>query len=424
MSPSEGVNVTAERAYDPIDISSLDFWAQPAAVRDEAFAELRRHRPVSFHRPIAFGLAGLMPSADPGYWAVTTHDLVRRVSRAPETFCSSAGVTMEDFPTEFGEEIGSFLLMDGPRHNVVRRLVSAAFTPRHVARIEADIAREATRIVDRLLETGDCDFVRTVSKQLPMATIFQMIGVPEADRDHLAEAAEIFVATSDPEFTDGGSGVGVLFEALQELRGAAIALARDRRLHPRDDLMTTLVEVEFEGQRLTDEQIGAFMVLLSVAGNDTTTQTTSHGMKALCDHPDQRAWLRDDVPGRIATTVEELIRWASPVVQFRRTATTDVELYGQEIRAGEKVVILFCSANRDEAVFDSPWAFDLARSPNDHLGFGGGGPHYCLGAGLARTQLRSLMSELVTRVPALEVGEPEYLVSNFIHGIKRMPCTF
>jgi cytochrome P450 len=165
------------------------------------------------------------------------------------------------------------------------------------------------------------------------------------------------------------------------------------------------------------------MVLLAVAGNDTTRQTTSHGMKALCDHPDQRSFLREDLAGCIEDTVEELLRWATPVMQFRRTATRDVELHGERIQAGEKVVLLYTSANRDEAVFSDPWYFDISRSPNDHVGFGGGGPHHCLGANLVRTQLRCLFSELVTRVPRLDVGEPEYLTANFIHGIKRMPCT-
>lgn len=415
--------MTMVRTFDPIDISSLGFWAQPAAVRDEAFAVLRRERPVSFHRPITFGMAGLTPTEDAGYWALATHELVRQASRDAETFTSSRGVTMEEVPQEVSEEIASFLVMDGVRHNTLRRLVSSAFTPRNVARIEAQIARQAEAIVDQLLDTGDCDFVETVSMRLPMWTISEMIGVPEHEREPLARWANTMVGANDPEFAGEGSGLAMLFAAQRQIFQAATALADERRSDPRDDLMTALVQAEVEGHRLSDQEIGALMVLLVVAGNDTTRQTTSHGMKALCDHPNQRSLLREDVAGRIEATVEELLRWATPVMQFRRTATTDVELHGEQILAGEKVVLLYTSANRDGTVFSDPWAFDISRSPNDHLGFGGGGPHHCLGANLVRTQLRCLFSELITRVPGLDVGEPEYLTANFMHGIKRMPCT-
>jgi cytochrome P450 len=410
------------RTFDPIDISSLGFWAQLAEVRDESFAVLRRERPVSFHRPITFGMAGLMPTEDAGYWALASHELVRQVSRDAETFCSSRGITMEEIPQEVSEGIASFLVMDGVRHTTLRRLVSSAFTPRNVARIEAQIARQAATIVDQLVETGDCDFVETVSMRLPMWTISEMIGVPEDEREPLARSANTMVAANDPEFAGEGSGLATLFAAQRDIHEAATALAEDRRSDPRDDLMTALVEAEVDGQRLSDQEIGALMVLLAVAGNDTTRQTSSHGIKVLCDHPDQRSLLREDVPGRIEGAVEELLRWATPVMQFRRTATRDVELHGERILAGEKVVLLYTSANRDEAVFSDPWAFDIFRSPNDHVGFGGGGPHHCLGANLVRTQLRCVFSELVTRVPRLEVGDPEYLTANFIHGIKRMPC--
>jgi cytochrome P450 len=415
--------MTDVRTYDPIDISDLGFWAQPARVRDTAFAELRRERPVSYHRPITFGMSGLMPTEDSGYWALATHELVRHASRSDETFCTSSGVTMEDIPRDVSEELASFLVMDGQRHRTLRRLVSSAFTPRQVARIEAQIARQARVIVEQLLETGDCDFVETVSRRLPMWTISEMIGIPEEERERTARAANTMNAANDPEFAGDGSGLATLFAAQLEIKDAATALAKDRRSHPRDDLMTALVQAEVDGDRLSDGEIAALMVLLSVAGNDTTRQTTSHGMKALCDNPDQRGLLREDVPRRIEAAAEEMIRWATPVMQFRRTATADVDLDGQRILAGEKVVLLYTSANRDEAVFLDPWAFDICRSPNDHLAFGGGGPHHCLGAKLARTQLRCLFSELVTRAPQLQVGEPEYLTANFIHGIKRMPCT-
>jgi len=415
--------VIDDRTFDPVDISSLDFWARPPTARDEGFVELRRRRPVSFHRPITFGLAGMTAAEDPGFWAVASHSLVRQVSRDPETFCSSLGTSMEDIPPELLEETASFLAMDGERHHALRRLISSAFSPRNVARIEAQIQAQARLVVDRLLEVGDCDFVEHVSMRLPMWTIAEMIGFPEPDRERIARAANTMVVANDPSFATDAGALATVFEATMEVRTAAIAVAGERRARPRDDLMTALVEAEIDDRRLTDNEIGAFCTLLAIAGNDTTRQTTSHGMKALCDNPEQRALLIEDPDGRLGGAVEEIIRWATPVVQFRRTATRDVTLGGQQLRAKEKVVLLYASANRDDSAFVDPWTFDVLRAPNEHLGFGGGGPHYCLGAHLARTQLRSLFRELLTRVPNLEVGEPQYGRANFINGITTMACT-
>ena len=208
------------------------------------------------------------------------------------------------------------------------------------------------------------------------------------------------------------------------LTAAALDLAEERGSAPGEDLMTSLVQAEVDGERLTEEEISAFFVLLAVAGNDTTRHTTSHGLRALCEFPDQRRLLTDDLEGRIETAVEEIVRWATPVMTFRRTATRATEVRGQPIAEGEKVVLFYISGNRDETAFDHPERFDVLRSPNRHVGFGGGGPHYCLGASLARTQLRAIFTELLTRLPDIEAGEPEPLVGNFINGIKRMPCRF
>ena len=408
-------------AYDAIDLSSLDFWAQPAVVRDRSFRELRRDRPVSFHRPVTFGMGGLLPTEDPGYWAVATYDLVRTVNRTPEVFCSSQGVSMEDIPIEFMEELSSFLVMDGERHRTLRRLVSSAFTPRNVARISAQIAEQAGRVVDRLIGIGDCDFMDEVAVRLPMATISHMLGIPDDQAESIARAAVLLSSANDPEF--GLSAIGTFVGAMEEIKEAALAVAHDRRANPQDDLMTALVTAEVDDRRLTDAEIGAFVILLAFAGNDTTRNATGHVMKALCDFPDQRALLRADPEARMGTAMEEFIRWASPVILFRRTALEDVQLGDQTILAGQKVVMLYQSANRDEDAFPDPWRFDVTREPNEHVGFGGGGPHYCLGANLARTQLRCLFTQLVTRLPELEVGEPDYLTANMLHGIKRLPCT-
>ncbi|MGH2555475.1 MAG: cytochrome P450, partial [Actinomycetota bacterium] len=272
------------------DISALEFWAQPARVRGETFAALRREQPVSHQNPLTFGLAGMMGDAAPGYWLVTTHELVRAASREPDVFCSGQGILLEDlsFPADLREQIGSFLATDGRRHFTLRKLVSSAFTPRNVARIEEQIAGQAHRLVDRLIETGDCDFVAEIATPLPLWTISEMVGVPDNERDTMVQAANTMIATSDPEFVAQGDTAFMAFiGAAQQIWAMATELAQARRARPADDLMTALVEAELDGQRLTDEEIGAFLTLLAVAGNDTTRNTTSHTMKALSDNPDQ-----------------------------------------------------------------------------------------------------------------------------------------
>jgi cytochrome P450 len=411
------------RDPDTINLSARSFWAQPMSVREAAFAELRHERPISWHGPPESVL--IEPEEGTGgYWAVVRYDDVRTVSRDPETFCSGRGVIFDDAPPEFLEASQSFLAMDAPRHTSLRRLVSSAFTPRQVGRISEQIGHSARRIVDEVAPRGECDFVEDVAKRLPMTTIWQMMGASRDDYDRLTATADVLVSWNDPEVMGDREPIEAMFESILALTAAALELAEARRSRPAEDLMTALVQAETEGERLTDDEISAFFVLLAVAGNDTTRHTTSHAMKALCDFPGERDVLLEDLDGRIEAAVEEFVRWATPVMDFRRTATRDTEIRGLPIAAGEKVVLFYTSANRDEAAFDDPDRFDVRRSPNHHVGFGGGGPHYCMGAALARLQLRALFTELLTRLPDLEVGEPEPLVGNFINGIKRMPCTF
>jgi cytochrome P450 len=407
-----------------VSLSHPDFWARPPAEREVTFAALRREAPVSWQPPTEGGLRLLPPGPDePGYWAVVRHEDVVTVSRDPQTFSSASGATLEPIPLELVEAAASILGMDPPRHNVFRRLISSTFTPGRVGRIEGQIAAQAHRIVDDLLERGPCDFVEAVSQRLPMWTISEMIGVPPDDRDRVTAAADAMVAWNDPEFHGGGHALDAFVRSMLELRTAAMELAAFRRRQPADDLMSALVQAAVDGQSLSDDEIGAFFVLLSVAGNDTTRHTISHAMLALSGNPDQRAFLAADFDGRIRVAVEEFVRWATPVITFRRTALRSTVLAGRPIAEGDWVVMFYSSANRDAAVFDDPGRFDLSRTPNPHVGFGGGGPHFCLGAFLARTQLRALFHQLFERVPKLEVGDPEYLVSNFISGIKRLPCS-
>jgi cytochrome P450 len=406
---------------EEVDLSTQDFWRRPAHERDAAFAWLRREHPLSWQRPPESVLLPTDPE-DPGYWAVVRYGDVRTISRDPKTFCSGEGVMFEDAEPELLEASMSFLALDAPRHTKLRGLVSAAFTPRQMARIEETIRELARQVVDELLETGDCDFVEHVSRRLPMTTIAALMGVSEADRETVTAAADELVGWNDADVLAGREPLEMNFAALLTLTGIALEMADDRAEHPADDLMTALVQAEVDGERLLPEEIGAFFVLLSVAGNDTTRHTTSHTMRALTEFPDQRRLLLDDIDGRLPVAVEEFVRWASAVMTFRRTATRDAELSGRPIAAGEKVVMFYGSANRDEEAFEQPERFDVLRSPNHHVGFGGGGPHYCLGASLARTQLRCIFSELLSRAPELQAGEPELLTGNFINGIKRMPC--
>jgi cytochrome P450 len=405
------------------DLGSLEFWDQPAEVRDRAFAVLRREAPVSHQQPLE-DILGVTQRDGRGYWAIVRYEDIRRVSRDPATFCSGQGTQLGDAPPELLEATQSFLAMDAPRHTKLRGLVSAAFTPRQVARIEQGIRESARRVVDEAAPTGGGDFVELIAKRLPLITISEMIGVPDADREQVVRDADVLVTVSDPEVSGEQAPVEVLGAAVWSLNSFARELAAHREAHPGDDLMTALVQAEVDGERLTHEEIGAFFVLLSVAGNDTTRHTTSHAMRALTLNPDQRETLHSDLDPVMPTAVEEFIRWATPVLTFRRTATRDTEIAGQPVAATEKVVLFYHSGNRDEQAFENPWRFDVTREPNRHLGFGGGGPHYCLGASLARTQLRSIFGELLRVVPDIEAQEPELLRSAFIHGVKRMDCTF
>ncbi|OBH11493.1 cytochrome P450 [Mycobacterium sp. E1747] len=416
-------NARPGRPYDPIDLSSRAFWSTTAAERERSFAVLRAERPVSWHPPVQ---DALMPDPDDrGYWAVTRRADIATVSRNNEVFLSGQGVMFESIPVELLEASQSFLAMDPPRHTKLRKLVSAAFTPRQIRRVEDSIKANARAIVDELRAAGSgADFVEHCAKQLPIRTLSDMVGIPESERERVAHAADALVSWADPIYLDGRHPLEVLLENQGYLHQIAGALAAERRDHPGDDLFSGLVNAEVDGDRLTDAEVAAFFVLLSVAANDTTRQTTSHAMKALTDFGDQRAWLLEDFDNRIGTAVEEFVRWASPVMTFRRTAATDFELGDQTIRAGEKVVMFYPSGNWDTEVFDHPERLDLSRNPNPHVGFGGGGLHFCLGAHVARAQLRAIFSELLRQLPDIQAGDPAYVAGNFVHAIRSMPCTF
>jgi cytochrome P450 len=411
------------RAYDPVDLSSRAFWSTTAADRETTFAVLRADRPVSWHPPVEDAL--MHDPSDRGYWAVTRHADIVTVSRDSDAFLSGKGVLFENVPEELLEASQSFLAMDAPRHTMLRKVAHAAFTPRQVRRIEDSIGDNARAVVGELRSAGTgADFVEHCARELPIRTLSDMVGIPESERAQVAESADALVSWGDPVYLAGRNPLEVLIGAQMYLHQVAGALAADRRANPGDDLISALVHSEVDGDRLTDAEVAAFFVLLAVAGNDTTRQTASHAVVALTEFDDQRVWLAADFDDRIGSAVEEFVRWATPVMTFRRTAAVDVELGGRQIAAGDKVVMFYASGNFDTDVFDAPGVLDLGRKPNPHLGFGGGGRHFCLGAHVARAQLRALIHELITQLPTITAGAPDYLQGNFVHAIRSMPVTF
>ena len=406
------------REHSPVDITSHDFWSQPFAVRDETFAQLRAGQGLTWHR----AFPSLFPMEEPGFWALTRRADIAFVSQHPELFTSAEGVALDPMPAEIQRIASFFLTMDPPQHTTYRRLISSAFTPRNVRQIEEQIHKNAVTVVGDLIGAGDIDFVAACSARLPMMTIMDMLGVPQADQPEVAKAAEKLFSMSDDEYSTLEERAQDTINEIMLLSSTGAELAKFRRANPGDDLMTSIVNAEVDGHRLTDEEIGAFLILLASAGNDTTKQSTTYVMMALVDNPDQRDWLMEDFGNRIGPAVEEFVRWSSPVLQFARFATQDTEINGHPVSAGDKVGLFYCSANRDEAVFDEPGRFNLQRSPNPHLGFGGGGPHFCLGNQLAKAELRNLFRELLTRLTTVEFGEPDLLYSSFVHGVKRLPA--
>jgi cytochrome P450 len=409
-------------SVDEIRLSDPALWIRPLEEREGAFATLRAQRPVSFHKEPE--LTFLPPG--PGFWALTRHADILEVSRNPQIFCSGKGVNMGDMPQELNEFFGSMINMDDPRHARLRRIVSRGFTRRMIEKAEEGVHRAAAKIVDSVIEKGECDFVTEIAAALPLQIICDMMGIPESQQQFVFDRTNMILGAGDPEYvSDPAQILPALLQAGLELSQLVQELGQQRVKNPTDDLTSALVNAEIDGDRLTDQELGSFFVLLVVAGNETTRNAISHGMKALCDYPEERARWMADFDGIAPTAVEEIVRWATPVIHFRRTATRDTEIRGQRIREGQKVVLWYCSGNRDEDVFDEPYRFDVTRKPNEHVGFGGPGPHFCLGAHLARREITILFRELLERLPDLQItGDPDRLLSFFIHGIKHMRCEF
>jgi len=411
---------------DEIDLSQLDFWRRPLEEREGAFETLRREAPVRFFEEV---MPETLPlPKGPGYWALTKHAHVLEASRTPEVFCSGRGATsIADMPEPMLEFFGGMINMDDPRHGRQRRIVSRGFTPRALGSVEASIDRRARAIVDRVVEKGECDFVADIAAPLPLEIICDLMGIPESQQHFVFEKTNLILGLTDPEFVpEGDNAMVAAMQAGAELAALMREMAEDRRKNPRKDLTSQILHA-FEGDSevLTNEEVLSFFILLVVAGNETTRNAVSHGMKALCDYPAERAKWAADFERIAPTAVDEIVRWASPVIFMRRTLLRDHRLGDTLLRAGDKALLFYSSANRDEDVFADPHRFDVTREPNEHVGFGGPGPHYCLGANLARREIRVMFREIFRRLPDLEItGAPDKLLSNFIHGIKRMPCSF
>ena len=412
--------MSSDVSVDEIHLSDPELWKSSDEVRDAVFAKLRAERPISF-QPEPEYEPPLPPG--PGYWALTRHADIWAASRNPQLFQSGRGSNIGDMPIEIAEFFGSMISMDAPRHTRLRMIVQKAFTPKVVAAIEEDVHRKAKAIVDEHAEKGEGDFVQLFASPLPLQIICEMMGIERDQWNTVFEATNTILGLGDPEY---GTDMGQLMAAAMLLYQMAIDLGEQRLANPKDDLTTALMHAEVDGESLTTQELGSFFILLVAAGNETTRNSMSHGMKLLTDHPDQRALWLEDFNGRAPGAVEEIVRYATPVIHFRRTATRDTELSGVKITEGQKVVLWYTSGNRDEAVFPDPYRFDITR-PNlkEQMGFGAGGPHYCLGANLARREMTVMFDELLHRLPDLQItGPPAILESAFIHGIKRMPCAW
>jgi cytochrome P450 len=393
----------------------------------ESFELLREHAPVSWQPEHEIGEW----PAGPGFWAVTRHADVTGVLRAPKEYSSRLGATQIRDPAETDLPFIRRMMLnqDPPEHVRLRRIVSKAFTPRRVQRFAEDVAARARRLVDAIVERGECDLPADITDDYPIGNLADLLGVPDADRGMLLHWTNRIIGYQDPEHAEvlrdaAGNPINPRSPAaLADMFGYAEELAEYKRNNPADDVMTALATVEIDGQRLAGAELAMFFFLLTVAGNDTVRSAAPGGVLALVRHPDQLHLLRSD-PGLLDGAIEEMLRWHPPVLSFRRTATVDTELAGQRIAAGDKVVVFHASANFDPRAFTEPMRFDIRRTPNPHVAFGDG-PHTCIGAHFARLQLRTLYTELLWRLDDLELAAaPSGLVSNFINGIKHLPLTF
>jgi len=398
-----------------INLVDADTYRRGGAPHDQ-FTWLRRHAPVYWHAD------GGTPEW-PGFWAVTRHSDIGHISRHPEIFSSHRRLVLfaETPDSELEMQRLMMLNMDPPQHTRQRSFVNRGFTPRMIGRLEKHIREICDTLIDEVVPRGEADFVTDIAAPLPLHVICELVGAPPEDRGWIFELSNKMVGFDDPEFR---SAPEEGLQAAAEIYAYAGQLAARRREQPADDIVTRLLQPDDAGQVLTTDEFNLFFLLLTVAGSETTRNAASGGMLAFFEHPAQWERLLAD-PGLIPTAAEEIVRWVSPVNLFRRTAICDTELGGQAIAEGDKVVVFYAAANRDEDVFADPQEFDIARDPNPHIGFGGGGPHFCLGRHLAALELRVLLQTLAERMPDIALdGEVSRLRSNFLIEINHMAVRF
>ena len=382
------------------------------------FAQLRQTAPVWWNEQTE----GSTVFDDGGYWVITKHRDIRDISRDGHLWSTNKqGVVMRfaDDMTKDQVEITKALLInhDAPEHTRLRKLVSRLFTPRAVAKLEEKLADAARDIVAAAAAKDTGDFVDDIAMQLPLLAIADLLGVPEADRQKLFHWTNSIMNTDDPDFNDVDPIV-----ANAELMGYAYSMAEERRKCPADDIVTRLVEADIDGESLSEVEFAFFVILLAVAGNETTRNAMTHGMNAFFENPDQWELFKRERP---VTTADEIVRWATPVHCFQRTALQDVELGGVTIREGQRAGLFYSSANYDEEVFDDPFRFNISRDPNPHLGFGGNGAHFCIGANLARMEIQLIFNEIANQIPDIsKLGEPERLRSGWLNGVKELPVAY
>ncbi len=401
--------------HEDVRIHDPNFFAEngfPYAV----FDDLRKHDPVHWHEDEIEGVP---------FWAVTRHEDIMTVSRDNKLFSSWGRTSIFREPNKIENELEQQRLIlvnqDPPEHTRLRGLVNKGFTPRMIRALESRIREFTDELVTRALAKGEGDFVEDISSELPLEVIAEIMGAPLEDRAKIFDLSNRLIAYDDDEYAVDPNDLTI---AAMEMYAYSDELRKDREINPKDDVVTRLAQAEVDGDKLNELEFNLFFLILAVAGNETTRNAITHGMRAMLEHPDQWKKLQDD-PSLAMKAADEIIRWGHPLIQFRRTATADTELSGVKIAKGDKVVIYYPSANFDEDVFDDPYTFDITRDPNPHVSFGGGGPHFCLGAHLARLEVGIMFEQLALRLPDIKLaGEPERLKSNFIHGIKRMPVTY
>ncbi|OBI37928.1 cytochrome P450 [Mycobacterium sp. E2238] len=399
-----------ETAVNPSLLSP--FWETDLQTRLKHFATLRARS----------GGVEFIPQQDGrGFWSVTSYAGVRTVTRDPKRFTSTLGFSLDDMPPDLLEILGSIIVMDDPKHQQYRRLAQVAFSPRSIRRMTDCVGRLADAIVEEIRERRTFDFVDTVAASLPFQVIADLLGIPVGDRTRLRELIDLILGVNDGHVSD----IATSLQAVSEFFEYTIDLGRQRRRHPGDDITSALMQAEVNGKRLTAAEFGSFVILLAAAGNDTTRTALAWAMHLLSEHADERVALAGDFDGLHSNAIEEVLRWSSPVLHMRRTATTDTVLGDVQIAAGDKVVVWYLAANHDPSVFPDPSRFDILRSnARDHQAFGAGGPHFCLGAGLARMEMRVVLGTLLAAFPTLRAtAPPDPLRSMFVHGVKALPCT-